>query len=253
MRVPLIAGNWKMNGLVADSPVLAGAIRQALEAKPVADVEVLVCPPYLAIPAVGAALKGGPVRWGAQDVHWEPKGAYTGEVSVPMLKELGCTHAILGHSERRHIMGEPNDHVNRKLKACLAGGLTPVVCVGELLEERTAGDTYAVVERQMLKAYDGVPAGDVARSVVAYEPVWAIGTGRTASPAQAQEVHHFLRKLLGKLGGEAGAAATRILYGGSVKPDNAKDLMAQPDVDGALVGGASLDAASFVNIVRYKE
>jgi len=253
MRPPLIAGNWKMNGTLGEAGTLARGIRKALDERPVAGVEVVVCPPYLALLRVREALEGSSIRLGAQDVHWEPKGAYTGEVSPPMLLEAGCTHVIVGHSERRHIMGEPNELVNRKLKAALAHGLTPIVCVGELLEERTGGDTRRVVERQAVKAFEGVPPADAARAVLAYEPVWAIGTGKTASPAQAQEVHHFLRNTMVRISGAEVAGSIRILYGGSVKPDNIRDLMTQPDVDGALVGGASLEAASFEKIVRYKE
>jgi triosephosphate isomerase len=249
----LIAGNWKMNGTLGEAGALARGIRKALEERPFAGVEVVVCPPYLAILRVREALEGSAIRLGAQDVHWEAKGAFTGEVSPPMLREAGCTHVIVGHSERRHIMGESNELVNRKLKAALAHDLTPIVCVGELLEERTGGDTRRVVERQALKAFEGVPSADAARAVLAYEPVWAIGTGKTASPQQAQEVHHFLRNTMVRIAGAEVAGAIRILYGGSVKPDNIRDLMAQPDVDGALVGGASLDAGSFEKIVRYKE
>jgi triosephosphate isomerase len=241
-----------MNGTAAEAEALARGIRQGLE-RPPEGVEVLVCPPYLALERVRAVLEGSAVRWGAQDVHWEAKGAFTGEISPLMLKEAGCTHVIVGHSERRHIMGESNEHVNRKLKAALVHGLTPIVCVGELLEERTAGDTRQVVERQAQKAFEGVAPSDAVRTVVAYEPVWAIGTGRTATPHQAQEVHRFLRNTLGRIAGPETAERIRILYGGSVKPDNIRDLMEQPDVDGALVGGASLDAASFVKIARYKE
>jgi triosephosphate isomerase len=253
MRPPLIAGNWKMNGTAAEAEALARGIRQGLEPRPPEGVEVLVCPPYLVLQRVGAILQGSAVRWGAQDIHWEAKGAFTGEISPPMLKEAGCTHVIVGHSERRHIMGESNEHVNRKLKAALAHGLTPIVCVGELLEERTAGDTRKVVERQAQKAFEGVSPEDAIRTVVAYEPVWAIGTGRTATPHQAQDVHRFLRNTMGRIAGTEAAERIRILYGGSVKPDNIRELMEQSDVDGALVGGASLDAASFVKIVRYKE
>src|SRR5688572_6738049 len=253
MRPPLIAGNWKMNGTASESDALARGIRRGLEERPPDGVEVLVCPHYLALERVRAVLDGSTVRLGAQDVHWEPKGAFTGEISPTMLRDAGCTHVILGHSERRHIMGESNEQVNRKLKAALANGLTPIVCVGELLEERTAGDTRQVVERQAQKAFEGVAAADAARAVLAYEPVWAIGTGRTATPSQAQETHRFLRNTMGRIAGTEAAERIRILYGGSVKPDNIRDLMQQPDVDGALVGGASLDAASFVNIVRYKE
>jgi len=253
MRPPLIAGNWKMNGTAAEAEALARAIRQGIEERPPVGVEALVCPPYLVLERVRAILDGSPVRLGAQDVHWEAKGAYTGEISPAMLQQAGCTHVIVGHSERRHIMGESNEQVNRKLKAALSAGLTPIVCVGELLEERTAGDTRKVVERQAQKAFDGVPPADVPRAVLAYEPVWAIGTGRTATPAQAQETHRFLRNTMGRIAGLEAADRIRILYGGSVKPENIRDLMEQPDVDGALVGGASLDAASFVKIVRYKE
>ena len=253
MRPPLIAGNWKMNGTAAESEALARGIRQGLGERPPEGVEVLVCPHYLALERVRAVLDGSTVRLGAQDAHWEPKGAFTGEISPTMLRDAGCTHVILGHSERRHIMGEPNEQVNRKLKAVLAHGLTPIVCVGELLEERTAGDTRQVVERQARKAFEGVSADDAARTVIAYEPVWAIGTGRTATPAQAQETHRFIRNTMGRIASTETADRMRILYGGSVKPDNIRELMEQPDVDGALVGGASLDAASFVKIVRYKE
>jgi triosephosphate isomerase len=253
MRPPLIAGNWKMNGTVAESEALARGIRKGLEDRPADGVEVLVCPHYLVLERVRAILDGSTIRMGAQDVHWEPKGAFTGEISPVMLRDGGCTHVIVGHSERRHIMGESNDQVNRKLKAALAHGLTPIVCVGELLEERTAGDTRKVVERQAQKAFEGVSPQDAARAVLAYEPVWAIGTGKTATPLQAQDTHRFLRNTMGRIAGTETAERIRILYGGSVKPDNIRELMEQPDVDGALVGGASLDAASFVKIVAYKE
>jgi len=250
MRPPLIAGNWKMNGLVKDARELAqGLVRElGKDAGP----EVVVCPPFLALPAVREALDGAPIRLGAQDLHWEPKGAYTGEVSPPMLKDVGCTHVIIGHSERRHIMGETHEMVHRKVKAALAAGLTPIVCVGELLEERNMGVTREVIERQISKGLDGLSADDWAKLVVAYEPVWAIGTGKTATPRQASEVHHYVRKLAGQKGGPAVAENLRILYGGSVTPENVKELMAEEDIDGALVGGASLKVESFVKIVRYQ-
>jgi triosephosphate isomerase len=253
MRPPLIAGNWKMNGTAAESEALARGIRTGLEDQPAEGVEVLVCPHYLVMERVRAILEGSAVQLGAQDAHWEAKGAFTGEISPSMLRTFGCTHVIVGHSERRHIMGESNEQVNRKLKAALAHGLTPIVCVGELLEERTAGDTRKVVERQAQKAFDGVSSEDATRTVLAYEPVWAIGTGRTATPTQAQETHRFLRNTMGRIAGTEAAERIRILYGGSVKSENIRELMEQPDVDGALVGGASLDAASFLKIVRYKE
>jgi triosephosphate isomerase (TIM) len=251
MRSPIIAGNWKMNGLQRDAAELAASVRRLLEG--FEGAEVVVCPPFTVLPAVHTALDGSRIRLGAQDMHWDPKGAFTGEVSPLMLKDAGCTFVILGHSERRHILGETNDMVNRKLKSALAHGLTPIVCVGELLEERTQKVTREVIERQMAKAFDGIPAADAPRAVVAYEPVWAIGTGLTATPAQAQEIHHFIRNLLVRRYNESIATGMRVLYGGSVKPDNIRGLMAEADVDGALVGGASLQASDFNKIARYKE
>ena len=249
MRPPLIAGNWKMNGLQAEARELAAGFRREFETH--AGPELLVCPPFLALQAVAEILKGTPVRIGAQDMHWEAKGAFTGEVSPPMLKEVGVTHVLLGHSERRHILGETNEMVNRKAKAALAHGLTPVVCVGELLEERTMGATTEVIERQFAKGFDGLSAEDLLRCVIAYEPVWAIGTGKTATPRQAAEVHHQIRKLVSKKYGAPAAEAVRILYGGSVTPETIKDLMAEEGVDGALVGGASLKIDAFARIARY--
>ena len=250
MRPPLIAGNWKMNGLVQEARDLAAALAKELGANP--GPQVLVCPPFLALAAVRDQLRGSPIQLGAQDVHWEAKGAFTGEVSTAMLREAGCSAVLLGHSERRHIMGETHEMVNRKLKAALAAGLLPVVCVGELLEERNMGDTRAVVERQLARGFDGISAEDAAKTVIAYEPVWAIGTGKTATPRQAEEVHHFVRKLVTQKWGEGVGQGMRILYGGSVGPDNVKELMAEEDIDGALVGGASLKADSFAKIVRYQ-
>jgi triosephosphate isomerase len=251
MRHPIIAGNWKMNGLIADAKALATGLKQALGGHSGAP-DILVCPPFLSLAPVREILDGTPIRLGAQDVHWEAKGAFTGEVSTSMLKDVGVGAVLLGHSERRHIMGESNEQVNRKLKAVLAAGLQPVVCIGELLEERNMGDTRNVVERQISKGLEGLTPEEAAKTVVAYEPVWAIGTGKTATPRQAQEVHHFTRKLLSQRFGEAVAQGMRILYGGSVTPENVKELMAEEDVDGALVGGASLKVDSFVNIVRYR-
>jgi triosephosphate isomerase len=250
MRPLLIAGNWKMNGLLAEARELATALRQSLERqeKP----EILVCPPFLALAAVAEILKGTPVKIGAQDFHWEAKGAFTGEVSAAMIKEAGCTHVLIGHSERRHILGETHEMVNRKTKAALAAGLTPIVCVGELLEERNMGATNEVLDRQVAKGFDGLTGDDLLKTVIAYEPVWAIGTGKTATPRQASEVHQYVRKLISKRAGPAVADAVRILYGGSVTADNAKELLAEEGIDGALVGGASLKADSFVRIVRAK-
>jgi len=238
MRPPLIAGNWKMNGLLKEARDLATGLRKEIGDN-AGGPEVLVCPPFLALAAVREILDGSPIKIGAQDVHWEAK-------------EAGCSAVLLGHSERRHVMGETNEMINRKLKACLAAGLLPIVCVGELLEERNMGVTREVVERQLAKGYDGLTPEETARTVLAYEPVWAIGTGKTATPRQAEEVHHYLRKLVTQKAGEAVGKSIRILYGGSVSPDNVKDLMAEEDIDGALVGGASLKVDSFLKIVRYK-
>lgn len=251
MRPPLIAGNWKMNGLLKDARDLAAGLRKELGDN-AGGPEVLVCPPFLALDAVRQVLEGSPIKLGAQDVHWEAKGAFTGELSPAMLKEVGVGAVLLGHSERRHVMGETNEMINKKVKACLAAGLLPVVCIGELLEERNMGVTREVVERQIAKGLDGLTPEDVAKCVLAYEPVWAIGTGKTATPRQAEEVHHYVRKLITQKSGEAVGKGIRILYGGSVSPDNVKELMSEEDIDGALVGGASLKVDSFLKIVRYK-
>jgi triosephosphate isomerase len=251
MRPPLIAGNWKMNGTLRESVELAKAVRKSLENFEAA--EVLIAPPFLALHEVRKVIEGSRLKLGAQDMHWEPKGAYTGEVSSTMLKDAGVTHAILGHSERRHVIGEGNDLINKKVRHAVAAGITPIVCVGELLEERNMKVTKDVVERQTTKAMEGIQPAEASGVVFAYEPVWAIGTGLTATPFTAQEVHHFIRNVLGRLVGTGVAENIRILYGGSVKPDNARELMDQADVDGLLVGGASLDAAAFNKIARYKE
>ena len=212
---------------------------------------MLVAPPFTALHAVAAALAGSAVAVGAQDMHWENEGAFTGAISPIMLKDAGCSHVILGHSERRQLFGETDDGVARKAEAAFRHGLIPIVCVGETLAERESGRTMEVTQRQTERALRGLTGDQVARLVVAYEPVWAIGTGRTATPDQAQEVHAYLRRLVDRSHGEAAANALRILYGGSVKPDNIGSLMAQADIDGALVGGASLTAASFLKIVHY--
>lgn len=247
VRTPLIAGNWKMNLNRLESVALARAIAAAGVPK---GVELVICPPAVYLDAVGDAVgKGGP-GLGAQNCSAEPNGAFTGEISTSMLADLGCSHVIVGHSERRQLMGESDNAVNRKAKSVLAAGLVPVVCVGETLDEREAGDTEAVVRAQMAGSLSGIDLAGIVRVVVAYEPVWAIGTGRTASPAQAQEVHADLRKWLESGYNPEVAAKVRILYGGSVKAENAGDLLGQPDIDGALVGGASLNAAGFLAIAR---
>jgi triosephosphate isomerase len=250
MRLPLIAGNWKMHGTLRDAADLAAGLRRQLDG--LEGVDVAVCPPFPHLFRVREVLEGSKIALGAQDCHWEARGAYTGEVSPPMLKEFGCRYAILGHSERRHIIGESNDQIQKKVKAVLGHGLTPILCVGELLEERSMGVTNEVVDRQLTKGLAGLAPAEASALVVAYEPVWAIGTGKTATPRQASEVHRFIRKQLSKMFGEATAQNVRILYGGSVKPDNIQGLMAEEDMDGALVGGASLEVHQFVQIARYR-
>jgi triosephosphate isomerase (TIM) len=240
----LIAGNWKMHKTLEEARTLARELRQGL--KPSHRVEVAVAPPYTALAAVAQEIAGSPVKLAGQDVFWEKQGAFTGAISPVMLVDVGCRYVIIGHSERRLHFGETDATVNRKVKAVLEAELFPIVCVGETLEQREAGRTLAVVEAQIRQGLAGLAPGQGQRLVVAYEPVWAIGTGKTATPAQAQEVHRLIRDLLPEV---AGTADIRILYGGSVTPDNAAELMAQSDINGALVGGASLKAASFLGII----
>jgi len=247
VRRPLIAGNWKMNLNRADAVNLA---RELASAETGADCDILVCPSNVYIDAVCSAVGDSGVSVGAQDVYFEASGAFTGETSTAMLTDIGCTFVILGHSERRHVIGETDELINKKVKAALAAGLTPVVCVGELLEEREAGNTQKVVQSQIDGSLAGLTEQEMLKTVIAYEPVWAIGTGKTASPEQAQEVHADLRKLLAERYNPETSEAVRILYGGSVKPANAADLMSQSDIDGALVGGASLKSESFVAIIN---
>ena len=211
-----------------------------------------MAPPFTALEAIAQVLRGSPVLLAGQNLHWEPKGAFTGEVSGPMLRAAGCTYVIIGHSERRQFFGETDRGVNRKIKAALKEGLQAIVCVGELLAEREANQTEKVLEKQLTGGFGGLTEQDFSRIIVAYEPVWAIGTGRTATPEIAQEAHHFIRTRLGAIMPPAAAERVRILYGGSVKPDNIAGLMAQPDIDGALVGGASLQAKSFASIVHFQ-
>jgi triosephosphate isomerase len=251
MRTPLLAGNWKMHGARREAVALASAL--AKDVGKVSGREVLIAPPFTALDAVAAAIAGTDIRLSAQNVHWEAKGAFTGEISAAMLVEATCTHVIVGHSERRQLFGETNETVNKRLVTALAAGLTPIVCVGETLQERDADATVQVVERQVVAGLAGLSTADVARVVVAYEPVWAIGTGKTATPDQAQQVHATIRAQLAKQTDAATAERVRILYGGSVKPDNIDSLMAQADIDGALVGGASLVAEQFIRIVRFEE
>jgi triosephosphate isomerase len=243
-----VAGNWKMNGTAASCRELAEGLRDALAG--IDGVDTAVCPPFPYLAAVCDILKDAPTAVGSQNVYCEPKGAFTGETAPAMLLDIGCTYAIIGHSERRHVLGETNDLVRKKIGAALEAGLKPIVCVGELLEEREAGRTEAVVGEQVAKAIEGLSAQDMDNVTVAYEPVWAIGTGKTATPQQANDVHVFIRGLVAKTLGDAVAAKLRIQYGGSVKPENAADLLGQPDIDGALVGGASLKVDSFKAIVE---
>lgn len=245
-RRPLIAGNWKLHNTIEASVELARAVADGVGTS---SCEVVVAPVFTALHAVGKALQGTSVTLAAQDVHWEPKGAFTGEVSVPLLADVGCSYVILGHSERRQFFGETDDTVNRKLKAVVAGNLSAIVCVGESLAERDAGQAVSRVDAQVCAAFAEIDPTAMTRVVVAYEPIWAIGTGRTASPADAQAVHAAIRSTLSELFGANVAAQTRILYGGSVNEANADSLLSQPDIDGALVGGASLSAEKFLAIV----
>ncbi|HPI91684.1 MAG TPA: triose-phosphate isomerase [Deltaproteobacteria bacterium] len=250
MRKALIAGNWKMFKTEEEAVLLAEDL--ARRVADVEDREILICPPFVYIHPLVHTLVGSNVLVGAQNVFWEDQGAFTGEVSAPMIRSIGARFVIIGHSERRQYFAETDTTVNKRLMACLKASLTPIVCVGESLQERESGRTLDVIGAQLRGGLKGVAAQDAARLVIAYEPVWAIGTGRTATPQIAQEVHAFIRSVLTEISGQASAEAIRILYGGSVKPDNVDDLMAQADIDGALVGGASLEAASFERIIRYR-
>lgn len=250
-RVPLIAGNWKMNLSIKESVELAGAVKASAASGD--NTEVLVAPAFTALASVSQVLSGAKVLLGAQDMHWEEKGAYTGEVSPAQVKDAGCSHVIIGHSERRGYFGETDETVNKKIRAAVKAGLTPIVCVGETLEERESQRTYRVLETQISGALSGFSPSDISRLVIAYEPVWAIGTGKTATPEQAQDAHVFIRRRLERLFGSEFSRSVRILYGGSVKPENVDSIMAQPDVDGALVGGESLKAERFTRIVRFRE
>jgi triosephosphate isomerase len=247
MRMPLIAGNWKMYKTVNEAVVFVKELRDLV--KGVAGVEIVVAPAFTAVHAVAEAARNTSIGVAAQDVYWEREGAFTGEVSPAMIKEAGAAYAIVGHSERRRLFGETDVIVNRKTLAAIGAGLTPIVCIGETLEERERGEMLAVLDRQIKDGLDQIPAEQIGELVVAYEPVWAIGTGRTATAAQAGEAHAHIRKRLRQWFGADAADHCHILYGGSVKPDNIRELMAEADVDGALVGGASLDVRSFADIV----
>jgi triosephosphate isomerase len=248
MRTPLVVGNWKMHGTLGEARPLATAVRDGL--RRARGVEVVLCPPFTALAAVGEILAGTPIALGAQNCHHEAAGAHTGEVSPSMLRELGCRFVIVGHSERRREIGESDEQVSRKVAAALAHGLTPILCVGETADERRQGLTFTTVEGQLRAGLSGIEAPAIAGVVLAYEPVWAIGTGVNATPAQAAEVHGYLRGLVSELAAKEIAQGMRILYGGSVKAENAETLLAEAEIDGALVGGASLNAQGFIGIVR---
>ena len=249
MRKPLMAGNWKMHKTIPE------AIAMVKELKPlvadVKDVDILICPVFTAVYPLANELKGSNIKVGAQNVYWEPKGAFTGEIAVNMLTDAGCSFVIIGHSERRQYFGETDETVNKRTKAALAAGLIPIVCVGETLQERESNHTFKVIEKQVKDGIKNFSKEEAEKIVIAYEPVWAIGTGKTATPQQAQEVHEFIRKIYSQMYGNEAGGKVRILYGGSVKPDNVSELMKQPDIDGGLVGGASLEAASFAKLVKF--
>jgi len=248
MRKPFIAGNWKMNMNTTSAVSLASGLAKALEG--VDSVDVAVCPPFVYLQAVAAALSASNIALGSQNVYFEEKGAFTGEISCDMLKDVCCTYAIIGHSERRHVMGERDELINKKISAAINSGLLPIFCVGELIEERKAGTTNKVVADQVKKGLEGICNERIQAVTIAYEPVWAIGTGLTATPEQAQEVHAMIRGLLAEMYGEDIAQTLRIQYGGSAKPGNTAELMRQPDVDGLLVGGASLKVEDFAAMVK---
>ena len=250
-RLPFIAGNWKMNKTVPEAVELVRELKGSLSGAE--EVEVAVAPAFTALYAVQKELQGSFIQLAAQNVFWEEKGAYTGEISPLMLKDLGCRYAIIGHSERRQFFGEKDETVNRRIRAALSHGLRPIFCIGETLKEREEGKTVSIVESQLEAGLRGIEGSQMERMVIAYEPVWAIGTGKTASPGQAEEVHGSIRQKLGKLYGHEIAEKIRIQYGGSVTPENVNGLMSQKNIDGALVGGASLEAESFSRIVRFRQ
>jgi triosephosphate isomerase (TIM) len=246
-RKKIIAGNWKMNKTSADAVALARELVTAIGKQ--SDVEVVICPPFTAVESVGKVIEGSNIKLGAQNMHFEASGAFTGEVSAPMLRAIFATHVILGHSERRSLFGERDELINQKVLAALKNQLRPIFCVGETLAERESGATLKVVQTQVERGLEGVSKEQAASVVIAYEPVWAIGTGKVATTEQAQEVHAFIRGLMTKLFADTLAQKVRILYGGSMKPLNAPELLAQKDIDGGLIGGASLEARSFVELI----
>jgi triosephosphate isomerase (TIM) len=251
MRTPVIAGNWKLFKTIGEATALVHELKPLVAGT--TGVEIVIAPVFTALSSVSDAVNGTAIKLSAQDCYWEEEGAFTGEVSPKLLRDAGCSHVIIGHSERRQYFAETDDTVNRKGRAAIAAGLTAIVCVGETLAEREAEATFSVIERQITGALTGFSAEMLTPVIVAYEPVWAIGTGKTATDDQAEEVHVFIRNLIARVFNQATADAIRILYGGSVKPDNVKGLMSRPDIDGALVGGASLKAELFAAIVNFGE
>jgi triosephosphate isomerase len=249
-RKPFIAGNWKMFKTIREAVQTAGALADLVS--DATNVDIMIAPNFTALAAVRDVLQGSAVMLGGQNIHWESEGAFTGETSAGMLRDAGCRYVIIGHSERRQFFGETDETVNRKIRAALDGGLAPILCVGETENEREAKKTFSILDKQIQNGLKDLRSDDVAPLVIAYEPVWAIGTGKTASREQAQEVHRFLRSLIEKMFGNDLASTIRIQYGGSVKPNNIGALMEMPDVDGALVGGASLDAATFSQILHFQ-
>ena len=247
-RTPLIVANWKMNFIVSDALKFETVFTHELKA--VGDVEIALAPPFTALYSLGVTLSETPYKLAAQNLFWEDSGAFTGEVSPAFLKDVGCEYVIIGHSERRHIFGETDENVSKKIRAALRYELVPIMCVGETLPQREANKTWEVIEGQLKNGLSSIYLKDIDRFVIAYEPVWAIGTGRTATPAQAEEVHRLIREWISKACDGATAQRTRIIYGGSVKSKNSRDILGQLNVDGALVGGASLDPVEFANIIR---
>ncbi|MDD5723664.1 MAG: triose-phosphate isomerase [Syntrophales bacterium] len=249
MIKPLIAANWKMHKTVPEAVALARQLREAFPDP--GDRDIVIAPPFTALGPVSGILHGSAVHLSAQNMHWEEKGAYTGEISPAMLIDVGCEFVILGHSERRTLFGETGEIVNRKMHAALKAGLRPIFCIGETLEQRKSGATFTILQKQIKEGLNNIDSGDIRQAALAYEPVWAIGTGETATPAQAQEAHRVIRETLNSIFGQGYASQAVIMYGGSVTPGNVHSLMEQPDINGALVGGASLEFESFAGIIRF--
>jgi triosephosphate isomerase len=249
MPRPLIAGNWKMHKTIGEALQFADALARRFP--PPQERDIVIAAPFTALESLGRALRGSAIELSAQNIHWEEQGAFTGEVSARMLLETGCRYVLVGHSERRRYFAEKNREINLKVRAALKAGLRPILCVGETLEERGDKNTFRVIRKQVKEGLNNLSPDDIRHAIVAYEPVWAIGTGKTAAPAQAQEVHRFIRQMTTELFGKEIAEATPIIYGGSVNPGNIRDLMAEPDINGVLAGGASLDVETFSKIIQF--